>query len=356
VIGRNEGERLRAALRSVGEGVPVVYVDSGSCDGSVESAAALGADVVELDAGTPFTAARARNRGWTRLLGINPGLRFVQFLDGDCTLDAGWLAKAAAELEADPGLAVVCGRRRERKRDGSSYNRLCDMEWNTPVGEARSCGGDAMMRAEALRAVGGFRDGMIAGEEPELCARLRGGGWRITRVDAEMTLHDAAMTRFSQWWRRALRAGHAYAEGAWLHGRGPLRHNVRRVVSVVAWGAALPAAILGLAWPTRGLSLGLLGLYGILWLRIAAARGRRGDAPGDARLYATFCVVGKFAELLGIGLFVIRRVVLRREGRLIEYKGRGAPPRFQGEVGLGVVPRCTGARAPAPRAESEAGP
>lgn len=323
VIGRNEGARLRASLESLRGAGPVVYVDSGSSDGSVDLARALGAEVVELDRSVPFTAARARNAGLQRLR-LDPGVRLVQFVDGDCTLDPAWLPRAAAELESDPRLAVVCGRRRERSPEASRYNRLCDMEWDTPVGDAAACGGDAMMRVEALAAAGGFREDMIAGEEPELCARLRRAGWRVRRIDAEMTLHDAALTRFSQWWRRAVRAGHAYAEGAWLHGRSRLRHNVRRAVSVLAWAGALPLLALALAWPTRGASLALLALYGLLWLRVAAGRRRRGDAPADARLYATFCVLGKFAELCGIGLFLWRRAWRRRTG-LIEYKGVAAP-------------------------------
>src|SRR5947207_307333 len=56
VIGRNEGDRLRTCLSAVaGRNLPVVYVDSGSTDGSVATARGLGADVVALDLTTPFT-------------------------------------------------------------------------------------------------------------------------------------------------------------------------------------------------------------------------------------------------------------------------------------------------------------
>src|SRR3990170_3982962 len=88
-IGRNEGERLRACLRSVvGDNRVVVYVDSGSTDGSVEMARSMGAEVVELDLATPFTAARARNEGFHRLEQLNPNVAFVQFVDGDCEVVA----------------------------------------------------------------------------------------------------------------------------------------------------------------------------------------------------------------------------------------------------------------------------
>ena len=134
-----------------------------------------------------------------------------------------------------------------RSRDeaeASLYNHLCDDEWNTPVGEALACGGDSLMRRTAFEEAGRFKPDLIAGEEPELCVRLRAAGWRIWRLDAEMTLHDADMTRPGQFWRRATRAGWTYAEGAAMHGAAPERHNVARLRRALVWGLALPLAVL----------------------------------------------------------------------------------------------------------------
>ena len=323
-IGRNEGERLRRCLESaIGRAQTVIYVDSNSSDGSVRMAREIGAAVVELDLSTPFTAARARNEGFTKLLSLEPHCEFVQFVDGDCEIVDGWIARAAAELEGDQKLAVVCGRRRERVPDASPYNKLCDIEWDTPVGEARACGGDAMMRVHAFQQVGGFDGSVIAGEEPELCVRLRAAGWRIRRVDAEMTLHDAAMTRFGQWWRRMVRGGHAYAQGRHMHGAPPERHWVRENRRIVFWGIVLPILAIALAWPTRGVSLLLLGGYGVLWWRTRGHARGRGLSPADARLYASHMVVGKFAEAQGLITFWTARLFGRRT-RLIEYKAAAA--------------------------------
>ena len=317
VIGRNEGERLRRCLEALGGGErQVVYVDSGSTDSSVELARCNGADVVDLDLRIPFTAARARNAGWRRLLELAPGVAFVQFIDGDCELAADWLQKASAFLGSRADVAAVCGRRRERYPDHSIYNLLCDFEWDTPVGEARACGGDVLVRMHALRAAGGYRDGLIAGEEPELCVRLRQAGWRVWRLDAEMTSHDAAMTRFGQWWRRTVRSGHAFAEGAWLHGAPPERHWVRESRSACFWGLIIPLAILV---STGVFGIGALALTAIYPLQIAriALRGKRELRKN--LLQAMFQVLGKFPEMLGQLRFVIRRMV-GAEGRLIEYK------------------------------------
>jgi GT2 family glycosyltransferase len=324
VIGRNEGDRLERCLRSLrGAGSPMVYVDSGSTDGSVKRAADWGASVVELDPSTGFTAARARNAGFEQLIAQHPGIELVQFVDGDCEVASGWLAHAARELEMAPQLAVVCGRRRERFREHSTYNRLCDIEWDTPVGEAKACGGDAMMRVSAFRQVGGFDPAIIAGEEPELCVRLRREGWTIRRIAAEMTLHDAAMSRFGQWWKRAVRSGHAFAEGAALHGASPERHYVKQRRSLFFWGLVNPLLALGLAYITRGWSLALLFGYPALALRILRAGRARGLSSHDARTYAVFCVLAKFPEGLGQMAYIAARL-RGRPRQLIEYKRAAA--------------------------------
>jgi GT2 family glycosyltransferase len=330
-IGRNEGERLGRCLASaVGAARAVVYVDSGSTDGSPAAARATGADVVDLDLSVPFTAARARNAGFARLAEVDPSVEFVQFVDGDCEIVAGWLDRAAAELAADERLAVVCGRRRERHPEASAYNRLCDLEWDTPVGPAKACGGDAMVRAAAFRQVGGYDAAVIAGEEPEMCVRLRAAGWTVLRLDAEMTLHDAAMTRFGQWWTRNVRAGHAYAEGTAMHGRPPERHGVRAVRSNWVWGLAVPVAVAALlaigfvAWPAWVLAGALLLGYPLIGWRIYRGQRRRGRAPRDARLYATFVVLGKVPQAIGQWKYRRNRMAGRRSG-LIEYKGTAGP-------------------------------
>lgn len=312
VIGRNEGARLVACLASLqGRVRRVVYVDSGSTDGSVTAAERAGAEVVALDMTQPFTAARARNAGLERLSGDG----FVQLIDGDCTLDPGWIDTARSHLQMYPDIAVVCGRRREVAPETSVWNRLCDREWAGPPGETRACGGDALMRLGALRAVGGFDSTLIAGEEPELCVRLRATGWKIWRLDAEMTRHDAAMTRFSQWWARSRRAGHAFAEGAALHGRGPSRHWVAETRRALIWGAALPAAILLLALILHPAALWLLLVYPAQILRL----GLRAGGGRGAWEWAGFTVLGKFAEASGALGYYLGRITGRR-ARLIEYK------------------------------------
>lgn len=322
IIGRNEGERLRRCLASaVAARCPVVYVDSGSSDGSVEVARSMGSEVVELDLSLPFTAARARNAGFARLEQSEPGVEFVQFVDGDCEIVPGWLDTARAVLEQRSDIAVVYGRRRERYRDQTVYNRLADLEWDMPIGEVKACGGDAMILAAAFRRVGGYNPSIIAAEDDELCLRIRGQGWGVLRIDAEMTLHDMAMTRFAQWWRRAVRCGHAYAEGSARYGRTPERHFVRQLRSTLFWGLLLPLLALTLAWPTRGASLVLLCGYLILYWRTERYyRFDRRWPAADARLYAAFCVVAKFPQVAGVAKYWLRHI-RGKPAQIIEYRG-----------------------------------
>jgi GT2 family glycosyltransferase len=330
VIGRNEGERLKRCLRSLleqGAG-PIVYVDSGSSDDSVAFSRALGVTVVNLDTSIPFTMARGRNAGFEELSRRFPTLRWVQFVDGDCEVHPGWIARARATIQARPEVAAVCGRRRERHPEASIYNRLADMEWNAPTGEVSECGGDVLFRCPVLLELGGFNPRMIAGEEPELCVRVRERGYKILRIDAEMTLHDAAMSRFAQWWTRAKRGGHSFAEGMALHGAGKTRHNVRQTLSALAYGLVLPAVFGGaLVFAPSGIGFGPLAAALVL---VPAAYGRaaygayrqrrqQGDPARHAALYAAFCMLGKVPESIGVATYWINRWRGRYSG-LMEYK------------------------------------
>jgi glycosyltransferase involved in cell wall biosynthesis len=318
VIGRNEGERLLRCLQSLGPLQPCsVYVDSGSTDNSVALARDYGLAVVNLDMSEPFTAARARNVGFWKLLQLHPALDYVFFVDGDCEVISGWVDLAVTFLVESPDVAVVFGYRRERYPDASVYNRVCDLEWqDIPVGEAKSCGGDIVARVPAIKQVDGYRPDMICGEEPEMCVRLRRQGWRIWRINTNMTIHDAAMDRFGQWWKRTMRGGFGYAQGAHIHGTSPERHWVLEYRRSWLWGLFIPTAILILSITVSWKMLALLGLYPLQMIRLAI-NGRH--SAGENWRRAVFLVLGKFPEMLGQVQY-LRDRFLRVQSRLIEYK------------------------------------
>lgn len=342
VIGRNEGQRLVRCLASLaGQVETVVYVDSGSTDGSVDTARAAGAEVVELDMSRPFTMARGRNTGFERLWHVHPDVEFVQFVDGDCEVQPGWIELAQETLEKRPDVAAVCGRRRERHPESSIYNRLCDMEWNGPPGEVKSFGGDVMVRADAFERVGKFNPAMIAGEEGDLSFRMRQRGWTILRLPDDMTMHDAAIFSFRQFFKRSVRTGHAYAEGASLHGASKERYHVRPVRSAILFGVACPILIVAMAALSAvrwWFSLGIVPVAGAMALVVARsmlARVRLGDSPGHALLYGTLLPPAKLAQAIGAMQFWSNRMRGRRSG-LIEYKA-AAPPALPPTAGKPVA-------------------
>ncbi len=322
-IGRNEGDRLRACLDSIRTGsIPFVYVDSGSSDGSVGLAKSMGAHVLALDPSKPFSAARARNEGFDQLLELWPGLAYVQFVDGDCELAADWPTRGQLQLDAQLDVGAVCGQVQEKDWNASIYTRLCAMEWEKTPGEVAACGGNCMVRVNDFRLVGGFRPDVIAGEEGEFCLRLRRAGRRILHLAHPMVRHDVATTRFAQWWQRARRAGHAYAQGAALHGRAPERHFMKECRSIWFWGLLLPVVSLGLAVPTSGASLLLIAGYPVLAARVYRAGRRRGWTKGDAALYAAFAILAKLPGLQGL-LQYHWRILGGRDMAIIEHKKGG---------------------------------
>ncbi|HZL37722.1 MAG TPA: glycosyltransferase [Tepidisphaeraceae bacterium] len=326
-IGRNEGERLRGCLASaLAGGCTVVYVDSNSTDGSAALARQMGAQVVDLDMSLPFSAARARNAGFQRLLELAPAVRYAQFVDGDCQVVPGWIEQARAALDSRDDVAVVCGRRRERFPEESVYNLIADIEWNTPAGETKSCGGDAMMRAAAFAQATGFDPTIVAGEEPELCQRLRAAGWKILRLDAPMTLHDSAMLHFRQWWKRAVRSGYGAADVATRFGSQGL--FVAQVRSARTWVYGWPLLMVAVAlamlpWAGPKWAIAALGIIALAlpaqMLRTAARNRRRATSWADAIAYGILTMLGKWANVIG-QLQYARDRRAGKHARLIEYK------------------------------------
>ncbi|WP_181357349.1 glycosyltransferase family A protein [Stenomitos frigidus] len=326
IIGRNEGDRLLRSLDSVVNGTrPVVYVDSGSTDGSCEAAHDRGVMVVNLDLSIPFTAARARNAGFDRLREQYSDVEYVQFIDGDCEVVAGWLDAAAMALDANPNVVAVCGWRRERYPDLSPYNRICDVEWRMgPVGETTHFGGDVMIRASAFAAVGGYGNSVIAAEDDELSVRLRQANGSILRLDQNSTLHDANIQRLSQWWQRAKRCGYAYAQVSSLHGALPERKFVKEIRRIWLWGMIVPLGAIALSPFTFGLSLLVFGRYPLTALRTILGTRKRGFSWDESIPWGVSCGASVFPEAFGIAKFTGDRL-LHRQHEIIEYKGAQTP-------------------------------
>ena len=322
VIGRNESQRLFSSLQSMQSShYPLIYVDSGSTDQSVSIAGPLADSVHELDPARSFSAARARNEGFERLTALFPALELIQFVDGDCVLSEGWLEAAKQSMLGDAKRAVIVGHLQECNPDISVYNRLCAMEWKSPTGDLKNfgaLGGIFMVRVEVFRALGGFNVHVIAGEDSEFGVRLSLAGYKVTKINHEMATHDANMTTFSQWWTRAVRAGHAIGQRAHLNGKTNVKDCVQERKSTLFWGLIVPALALLLLIPTHGASLLMLLAYLALALKVYLCRRKQKEGVSDSIIYAKFIVLAKFANGLGLLKFYFNQFKQRYE--IIEYK------------------------------------
>ena len=334
VIGRNEGERLKRCLSSIQrqhEG-PVVYVDSGSTDGSGDYARSIGVNVVDLDVSIPFTMARGRNAGFTYLIENYSDCQFVQFIDGDCELDGDWIASAYELLSQNNVCAAVCGNRSERFPLASIYNRLIDLEWQGICGVVDACGGDAMYRISTLNAADGFYEPMIAGEEGELCLRLRNKGSTVERIDKSMTMHDANMQYFSQWWLRSVRCGHAYAHGYDLHSHESSGYKKRQVLNSLTYGFIFPILFLiglmilvifsgfDLMEIVSGVAMiSILFLYVRMMIKTSKWRRSLGNSPKDSRFYTYLITLGKLPEAQGVLKYYVNKL-FGKTAKIIEYR------------------------------------
>lgn len=326
VIGRNEGERLRRCLASVsGNVAALVYVDSASTDGSVSMARNHGVKVVELDMSLPFSAARARNAGFQALVDQFPQVAFVQFIDGDCELFPGWMSAARDALLCREALAAVAGRLQERFPTRSIYNRLAEFEWNIQgYGDVSSVGGIFMVRRAAFEVVGGFDPTIPAGEEPELCQRLRNVGWAIGRINVDMAWHDLAMRHFGQWYQRQLRGGYGALDVFWRFGLADFRRNVLRASFWCLW----PFLVVGAGWAGNttagseagwGLASMVFSLLPAQLSRIALKTLRQGHPASVAFPYAFYAMLSYWPQMDGQLRYMWDRVN-RRTAALQEYK------------------------------------
>ncbi|HEY0308950.1 MAG TPA: glycosyltransferase family 2 protein [Acidobacteriaceae bacterium] len=322
IIGRNEGERLRACLASVAAmrhedfALELIYVDSNSTDNSLSIAQSAGAHTLTVDTRYP-TAGLARNIGWNAATG-----EYILFLDGDTILDPDFVRTVLPSL-ADDTIVAVCGNRRESHPERSIYNRVLDLDWNGPAGLVDYCGGDALFRRSALQLCNGYDPSLIAGEEPDLCRRLRAHGLHILHIDTPMTMHDLAITRFSQWWRRHTRTGYAYAQISERYRHTPiplwLRESKANILRAVALTLLFNISILcALAvWSIWPLIFGLLFFATLVQRTALKARDKAADIP-------TRMAYGVHSHLQQIPIFIgqLNYRTRRRKTRpqLVEYK------------------------------------
>ncbi len=313
IIGVNAAASLAMCINSIKQSdypqdrLTIIYVDGGSSDDSIAIAESLqGVQVISLNLQHP-TPGLGRNAGW-----INSSAPFVQFLDSDTILDPSWLRSGVKAFQDD--IAAVMGYRQEIDRARSVFNWIASLEWNSQPGDAESFGGDVMIKRHFLEETGGYDEILVGGEDPELSRRIRLKGWRIRQLGVNMTYHDLAMTRISQYFKRAYRSGYGFAAvidrfsstscSFW-------KKEFRRIVvrgggffgfSIAAFAGTLFSSFIPQAILTN-LILFLTGLLLLFFPRLFRVRYFQEDkniSYEQAKVYAWHCSLVVIPDLLGV--------------------------------------------------------
>jgi len=308
VIGLNEAAHLRESIGSLLQQgfdrseIEIIYVDSGSDDGSPEMAREAGVDRLVTISRATANAARARNAGLAEARAA-----YVQFVDGDTRIEPDWARLGIEALEADVSLAGVEGALRERSPEASLYDAVCELDWPSTPGEIDYVGGNGLYRAEPLHEVMGFHPDMRLGEEPELGVRLRARGFRMRHLDVPMARHDLELFSLEEYLGRACTGGKACASVVLATG-GPRRgYWSERMWRTLAHAFALSAP-LAVALPLSLFSLeGALALaclspiaLVLLALRKSQLRHDRASRRGLSLLYGLHSYISKIPAAVGI--------------------------------------------------------
>jgi hypothetical protein len=173
---------------------------------------------------------------------------------------------------------------------------------------------------------------------------MREKGWKIYRIDAEMTVHDSAMLHFAQWWKRAVRSGYGAMDVSTRFRRGKQGLFVDQVRRARKWALGWPLAVVAtwalaiVAWSFATMGGMRIGREGVAIATLAAAivflaaplqvirsaiqaRPRAGSWR-IAFAAGSLTLIGKWANYTGQRRYLEDRAA-GRNTRLIDYKAIG---------------------------------
>ncbi len=225
-------ETLRSVFTQRFEHIEIIVIVDGSPDDTADRLRAMSdferiRMVVQANAGQ----AAARNKGVSLARG-----KYVALLDDDDLWPADKLAWQVGRMEADPSLAMVWGDAEQLLEDGAVVPPKATEfpPGRVAQGEALRrfqyrchllSPGQSLIRADALRAIGGFDATVWGADDWDLYLRLfrHGAGWYEPRVALTYRLHAANASSTA-----AARHARNYMQVARRHLGSFAQHPVRR--------------------------------------------------------------------------------------------------------------------------------
>jgi len=185
VIGKNEAQNLLRCFNSIDreQFKEVIYVDSSSIDDSIK---------IVQDNFKFVQIIRLRSNYYSASLARFVGLKYVsseyvQFLDGDMTLDNDWIKKSHSFLLNNKKVAIVHGYKFEYKdkNDLKKYK----IKKDKANFQSDYLQGSYLARTNILKKTGFLDIRMIGEEERDLYVRVRNLGFEVWYIDFMMASH-----------------------------------------------------------------------------------------------------------------------------------------------------------------------
>lgn len=201
----------------------VLVIDSSSTDGTVEVFQGEGFDVHSIRR-SEFNHGATRNLAFA----MNPWADIVVFQTQDALFESGHSLKELVRSFDEPAVGAAYGRQLPRIGAGpiEAHARVFNYPTTNQIrslGDVNRLGfrsifisnSFAAYRASAYRAVGGFSDKVIVGEDTHLVARLLLSGWKVAYC-AEAKVYHSHDYSIRQEFSRYFDTGVFHARERWL--------------------------------------------------------------------------------------------------------------------------------------------
>jgi succinoglycan biosynthesis protein ExoA len=313
---RNEERSVAGAIRSVLDqslqDLEILVIDGQSDDGTVAAVQQVAAADrrVHLLANPDRTIPQALNIGLHAARG-----RYVARVDAHASVSATYLERGAGELDAEPDVAAVGGRR-FGVGEGPT-GRAVAAALSSPFGVGNSINhyaGEAqdtdhasfgVFRTEVVRSIGGWDENLLVNEDVDLDHRIGLAGFRI-RYDPQMEIYWQVRRTVRDLGRQYRRYGRGKAAMVRKNGRSAVRLRHLAAPALVTWlGASAVTAAAGHP-RVAGIMVApyAAGLIGATAITIRKGYGQRELRP--------LPLIGAFGAMhLGWGLGFLEGYLLR---------------------------------------------